>query len=102
MASQYTPNYNLDLYASNDKPNLRDQYNAAMGKVDAAIMGNANAISATNTAVTNLTTRVSNDEKDITGLRDDIDQLEKTAKRQQCTRLLRTLTGRGTLQISVM
>lgn len=78
MASQYTPNYNLDLYASNDKPNLRDQYNAAMGKVDTAIMGNANAISATNTAVANLTTRVSNDEKDITGLRDDIDQLETT------------------------
>lgn len=78
MASQYTPNYNLDLYASNDKPNLRDQYNAAMGKVDTAIMGNANAISATNTAVTNLTTRVINDEKDITGLRDDLDQLETT------------------------
>lgn len=78
MATDYTPNYNLDLYASADKPNLRDQYNAAMGKVDTAIMGNANAISATNTAVANLTTRVSNDEKDITGLRDDIDQLETT------------------------
>ena len=24
MASEYTPNYNLDLYADNDKPNLRD------------------------------------------------------------------------------
>ena len=78
MATEYTQNYNLDLYAGTDKPNLRDQYNAAMGKVDAAIMGNANAISATNTAVANLTTRVSNDEKDITGLRDDIDQLETT------------------------
>ena len=78
MATDYTPNYNLDLYASADKPNLRDQYNAAMGKVDTAIMGNANAISATNTAVANLTTRVSNDEKDITGLHDDIDQLETT------------------------
>lgn len=78
MATDYTPNYNLDLYVSADKPNLRDQYNAAMGKVDTAIMGNANAISATNTAVANLTTRVSNDEKDITGLRDDIDQLETT------------------------
>lgn len=78
MATDYTPNYNLDLYASADKPNLRDQYNAAMGKVDTAITGNANAISATNTAVANLTTRVSNDEKDITGLRDDIDQLETT------------------------
>ena len=78
MATEYTQNYNLDLYAGTDKPNLRDQYNAAMGKVDTAITGNANAISATNTAVANLTTRVSNDEKDITGLRDDIDQLETT------------------------
>lgn len=78
MATEYTQNYNLDLYAATDKPNLRDQYNAAMGKVDTAITGNANAISATNTAVANLTTRVSNDEKDITGLRDDIDQLETT------------------------
>ena len=34
MATDYTPNYTLDLYASTDKPNLRDQYNAAMGKID--------------------------------------------------------------------
>lgn len=32
--TQYTPNFNLDLYESTDKPNLRDQYNAAMGKID--------------------------------------------------------------------
>jgi hypothetical protein len=77
MASQYTPNYNLDLYARNDKPNLRDQYNAAMGKVDTAIMGNANAVSATNTAVTNLTTRVSNDEKKLTDTISDLDDLQQ-------------------------
>ena len=34
MASEYTPNYNLDLYADNDKPNLRDQYNGAITKID--------------------------------------------------------------------
>lgn len=34
MATEYTPNYDLDLYASGDKANLRDQYNAAMGKID--------------------------------------------------------------------
>ena len=33
MAS-FTPNYNLDLYDSTDKPNLRDQYNGAMNKLD--------------------------------------------------------------------
>lgn len=32
--TQYTPNLNLDLYEDTDKPNLRDQYNAAMGKID--------------------------------------------------------------------
>lgn len=37
MASEYTPNYNLDLYADNDKPNLRDQYNGAITKIDAQL-----------------------------------------------------------------
>lgn len=35
MASEYTPNYNLDKYVGTDKPNLRDQYNSAMDKIDA-------------------------------------------------------------------
>ena len=34
MASEYTPNCNLDLYTDNDKPNLRDQYNGAITKID--------------------------------------------------------------------
>ena len=34
MATEYTQYYNLDLYTDEDKPNLRDQYNAAMRKVD--------------------------------------------------------------------
>ena len=37
MGSEYTPNYNLDLYADNDKPNLRDQYNGAITKIDAQL-----------------------------------------------------------------
>ena len=37
MASEFTPNYNLDLYADNDKPNLRDQYNGAITKIDAQL-----------------------------------------------------------------
>lgn len=37
MASEYTTNYNLDLYADNDKPNLRDQYNGAITKIDAQL-----------------------------------------------------------------
>ena len=34
MASEYTLNYNLDLYTDNDKPDLRDQYNGAITKID--------------------------------------------------------------------
>lgn len=34
MASEYTTNFNLDKYTSSDKPNLRDQYNSAMDKID--------------------------------------------------------------------
>lgn len=34
MASDYTSHYNLDKYVGTDKPNLRDQYNAAMDKID--------------------------------------------------------------------
>lgn len=37
MANEYTPNYNLDLYTDNDKPNLRDQYNGAITKIDAQL-----------------------------------------------------------------
>lgn len=30
----YTPHYNLDKYEGTDRPNLRDQYNSAMDKID--------------------------------------------------------------------
>ena len=33
----YTQNYNLDKYEGSDKPNLRDQYNSAMDKIDSAL-----------------------------------------------------------------
>lgn len=35
--SEYTTNYELDKYSSYDKPNLRDQYNSAMDKIDTAL-----------------------------------------------------------------
>lgn len=54
MAS-FTPNYNLDLYDSTDKPNLRDQYNGAMGKIDSMFLtqnGNINnAVTTANKAL---------------------------------------------------
>ena len=43
MATSYTTNYKLDKYVATDKPNLRDQYNSAMDKIDAQMMINATA-----------------------------------------------------------
>lgn len=34
MANEYTKNYNLDLYTTADRPNLLEQYNSAMNKID--------------------------------------------------------------------
>ena len=47
MSTDFTPNYNLDKYTATDKPNLRDQYNAAMDKIDLALLSaNTNATEA--------------------------------------------------------
>lgn len=47
MATEFTPHYNLDKYTAQDKPNLRDQYNAAMDKIDLALLSaNTNATEA--------------------------------------------------------
>ena len=45
MASEYTKNYSFDLYTDNDKPDLRDQYNGAITKIDKQLHANATAIS---------------------------------------------------------
>lgn len=66
MASEYTQNYNLDLYVDSDKPNLRDQYNGAMRKVDAQLLVQSNAMSNTNTAVGNLATSVTTMQTQVT------------------------------------
>lgn len=64
MASEYTPNYNLDLYASDDKPNLRDQYNAAMGKIDTQLKANADGVTNVSASVVAATT-AANEAKQI-------------------------------------
>lgn len=68
MATEYTPNYNLDLYASADKPNLRDQYNAAMGKIDTQMKKSADAVTNANANVLTLQTQVTEAQKDISAL----------------------------------
>lgn len=68
MATAYTPNYNLDLYASADKPNLRDQYNAAMGKIDTQMKKSADDVTNANANVLTLQTQVTEAQKDISAL----------------------------------
>lgn len=68
MATEYTPNYNLDLYASADKPNLRDQYNAAMGKIDTQMKKSADNVTNANANVLTLQTQVTEAQKGISAL----------------------------------
>lgn len=73
MATEYTPNYNLDLYASADKPNLRDQYNAAMGKVDAQMKKTADDITNANANVLTMQSQVSKNKEDIAALESTVE-----------------------------
>lgn len=81
MASEYTPNYNLDKYIGTDKPNLRDQYNSAMDKIDAQFVviendhtETGNQISAINTNMTQLGERVTKAEGKVTAVEGQIGQ----------------------------
>jgi hypothetical protein len=73
MATEYTPNYNLDLYASADKPNLRDQYNAAMGKIDTQMKKSANDVTNANANVLTLQTQMTEAQKNISELESTVD-----------------------------
>ena len=74
MATEYTPNYNLDLYASTDKPNLRDQYNAAMGKIDTQMKKSADDVTNANANVLTLQTQMTEAQKDIAELESTVDE----------------------------
>lgn len=74
MATEYTPNYNLDLYVSADKPNLRDQYNAAMGKIDTQMKKSADDVTNANANVLTLQTQVTEAQKDISALESTVDK----------------------------
>lgn len=101
MATEYTPNYNLDLYASADKPNLRDQYNAAMGKIDAQMKKSADDVTNANANVLTLQTQMTEAQKDIAELESTVDEhgteitnVQKTANDAQAD--VTSLTGRVT------
>lgn len=73
MAKEYTPNYNLDLYASADKPNLRDQYNSAMGKIDTQMKANADGVTNANANVGTLRTQMTEAQKGISALKSTVE-----------------------------
>lgn len=50
----YTTNYNLDKYEGTDRPNLRDQYNAAMDKIDAALYADQQIVASHTNTITAL------------------------------------------------
>ena len=75
MATDYTPNYNLDLYVSTDKPNLRDQYNAAMGKIDTQMKANADGITNANANVGTLQTQMRQVQGDVLALESTVETL---------------------------
>ena len=56
------------MYVSTDKPNLRDQYNGAMGKIDKALLDANNKVVDYGNQVANLSTRVENVETTVGGL----------------------------------
>ena len=73
MATEYTPNYNLDLYASADKPNLRDQYNVAMGKIDTQMKKSAEDVTNANANVLTLQTQMTEAKKGISALESTVE-----------------------------
>lgn len=76
MATEYTPNYNLDLYASADKPNLRDQYNAAMGKIDTQMKKSAEDVTNANANVLTLQTQMGSANQSIASLQEDVQGMQ--------------------------
>lgn len=85
MATEYTPNYNLDLYASADKPNLRDQYNTAMGKIDTQMKKSADDVTNANANVLTLQTQMTEAQKDIAELESTVDEHGKEITNVQKT-----------------
>lgn len=83
--NSFTPKYNLDLYDPDDKPNLNDQYDAAMRKIDTELFKQAGDIVTAETAVANLTNKVEGFDTDIAQNTADITQLKTDVATAQTT-----------------
>lgn len=83
MATEYTSNFNLDLYASADKPNLRDQYNAAMRKIDSGMKGIGDKADAATTNVNAMTETIAQVRKDMDKVKEDSTSIVEKADNAQ-------------------
>lgn len=83
MATEYTSNYNLDLYASADKPNLRDQYNAAMRKIDAGMKGIGDKADAATSNVNAMNETIAQVRKDMDKVKEDSTSIVEKADNAQ-------------------
>ena len=86
MATEYTQYYNLDLYTDSDKPNLRDQYNAAMRKVDTQLHTSNDNITVAIEAANQAKTAANEAKAAAEGVQTNIDA-EATAREQADTAL---------------
>lgn len=82
MATVFTSHYNLDKYTGEDKPNLRDQYNAAMDKIDAQLWSNEQDVADVKQTNTELRQNVLTLQTDMTQAKSDIATLQQTDETQ--------------------
>ena len=95
MASEYTPYYNLDLYTDTDKPNLRDQYNGAINKIDTQLHVANDAIVVATTAAQQAVKQAETATTDITALEKSI-KTETSEREAEDTALDGKITAEAT------
>lgn len=79
MSSEYTQNLHLDKYASTDRPNLRDQYNSSMDKIDSAVHSIQTQQETANLTIARLDTELQSTTVKATSAYDRVENLEVEA-----------------------
>jgi lysophospholipase L1-like esterase len=101
MATEYTQYYNLDLYTDSDKPNLRDQYNAAMRKVDTQLHTSNDNITVAIEAANQAKTAADEAKAAAEGVQTNIDA-EATTREQADTELDGKITAEETARANAV
>jgi hypothetical protein len=83
--STYTQYYSLDKYEDTDRPNLRDQYNAAMDKIDTQLHTQDTSIGSQATALSSLQGTVASHTTQISTLQTDVAAAASTASTASST-----------------